>query len=54
LFLAIEKERPLHAHVAKHNPASRRVLEKCGFTVVREGRGTAHGVTCDEVVLRLD
>jgi RimJ/RimL family protein N-acetyltransferase len=32
-FLALEPRRPLVAHVATHNPASRRVLEKCGFTV---------------------
>jgi len=32
-FLGYVAERPLYAHVAKHNIASRRVLEKCGFTV---------------------
>lgn len=31
LFLELEKTRPLHAHVAKHNTGSVRVLEKCGF-----------------------
>jgi RimJ/RimL family protein N-acetyltransferase len=36
LFLAVEPARPLHAHVAKHNVGSRRVLEKCGFTIERE------------------
>ena len=30
-----EPRRPLYGHVAKHNGASMRVLEKCGF--VREG-----------------
>jgi RimJ/RimL family protein N-acetyltransferase len=30
-FLDLVKERPLYAHVAKHNTASLRVLEKCGF-----------------------
>lgn len=30
-FLTHEQRRPLSAHVAKHNLASRRVLEKCGF-----------------------
>ena len=30
-FLAVERSRPLHAHVAADNVASRRVLEKCGF-----------------------
>ena len=32
-FLAGETARPLFAIVAKHNVGSRRVLEKCGFTV---------------------
>ena len=31
-FLRLERTRPLHAGVAKHNAASIRVLEKCGFT----------------------
>lgn len=31
-------ERPLFAHVAKTNVGSVRVLEKCGFTVIRENR----------------
>ncbi len=35
-FLEHVKERPLYAHVAKHNIGSRRVLEKCGFIVHRE------------------
>lgn len=35
-FLGLETARPLFAHVAKHNPASLRVLEKCGFTVIGE------------------
>ncbi|HRQ38677.1 MAG TPA: GNAT family N-acetyltransferase [Chloroflexota bacterium] len=30
-FLHYEQTRPLYAHVARHNIASRRVLEKCGF-----------------------
>jgi len=33
-LLEIVKTRPLRAHVAKHNIASRRVLEKCGFEVI--------------------
>lgn len=36
LFLAEMPDRPLHATVAQHNPASRRVLEKCGFTLTGE------------------
>ncbi len=35
-FLAEVAIRPLHAHVAKHNIASIRVLEKSGFTVTGE------------------
>ena len=35
-FLEIEMRRPLTAIVAVHNIGSRRVLEKCGFEVVRE------------------
>ena len=31
-FLRLEQTRPLYAGVAKHNAASLRVLEKCGFT----------------------
>lgn len=32
LFLEeAERARPLYAHVARHNTASKRVLEKCGF-----------------------
>jgi len=40
-FLDQVKNRPLYAHVAKHNTGSIRVLEKCGFTVVGEDRGAA-------------
>ncbi len=36
-FLEIVSARPLYAHVVKHNLASIRVLEKCGFTLIREG-----------------
>ena len=35
-FLKIVKVRPLYAYVAKHNIASRRVLEKCGFSFIRQ------------------
>jgi RimJ/RimL family protein N-acetyltransferase len=53
LFLRVEPARPLHAHVARHNAGSLRVLEKCGFTVVREERGTVRGQEVDEVLLAL-
>ena len=46
LFLGLVKIRPLYAHVAKHNVASRRVLEKCGFTVT--------GGDVEEFILKLD
>lgn len=42
-------ERPLHAHVARQNPASLRVLEKCGFVKLRDE--TEDGVTVDVMVL---
>lgn len=35
-FLTCEARRPLYAHVARHNVASRRVLEKCGFILIDE------------------
>ncbi|MDX6286714.1 MAG: hypothetical protein QOG53_2199 [Frankiales bacterium] len=38
-FIAILPTRPLHAHVAKHNIGSIKVLEKCGFAVIGEERG---------------
>jgi len=55
-FLRLEGVRPLHAHVAKHNPASLRVLLKCGFTIESEGKIEDERVTEDieEFVLRLD
>jgi RimJ/RimL family protein N-acetyltransferase len=36
-FLQEVKIRPLYAHVANHNLASKRVLEKCGFVIHDEG-----------------
>lgn len=41
-FLDVVEARPLHAHVAKLNIASIRVLQKCGFTL------------CDEETASLD
>ena len=35
-FLPLVTVRPLYAHVAKHNIASLRVLEKCGFEIAQE------------------
>jgi RimJ/RimL family protein N-acetyltransferase len=54
-FLKIVTIRPLFAHVAKHNVASRRVLEKCGFNVVGEDSYTnPAGAYVQEFVLKLD
>jgi RimJ/RimL family protein N-acetyltransferase len=44
-FLKHVQARPLFAHVAKHNLASRRVLEKCGFLCC--------GEEDDEFILKL-
>ena len=52
-LLRIERTRPLHAHVARHNLGSIRVLEKCGFRRAGEGRGEIRGQEVDEVVFVL-
>jgi RimJ/RimL family protein N-acetyltransferase len=39
MFLSRVSDRPLCAHVAKHNIASIRVLEKCGFELCPEATG---------------
>ncbi|MFE7467238.1 GNAT family N-acetyltransferase [Streptomyces sp. NPDC057499] len=48
-------ERPLHARAAADNTGSRRVLEKCGFTVTGTDRGYAHarGEETDELLFTL-
>ena len=54
-FLNQVKTRPLVAHVAKHNIASRRVLEKCGFTMIKEDKYfNPGGKEVEEFVLKLD
>ncbi len=53
-FLDQVKARPLYAHVAKHNIGSRRVLEKCGFTIVEEDKfPDARGEVVEEFILKL-
>jgi RimJ/RimL family protein N-acetyltransferase len=53
-FLEQDKTRPLYAHVAKHNIGSRRVLEKCGFTVVSEDKfSNPRGEEVEEFILIL-
>jgi RimJ/RimL family protein N-acetyltransferase len=41
MFLRLVADRPLHAHVARHNVASIRVLEKCGFSLCTKTTGAA-------------
>ena len=55
LFLQQVTTRPLFAYVAKHNLASIRVLEKCGFTIMRENQGlsSAGDAEVAEVILLL-
>lgn len=49
------KTRPIYARVAKDNLGSRRVLEKCGFTVISESFGfaNARGQEIEELLLEL-
>ena len=41
-FLHKVQVRPIHAHAAKDNAASLRVLQKCGFTITGEDKGYSH------------
>lgn len=53
-FLDHVKVRTLYARAAKDNIASQRVLEKCGFILVGEGKGfaNARGEEVEEFILR--
>jgi len=55
LFLPHITTRPLYAHVAKHNIASRRVLEKCGFVISGEDKDfvNMHGQKIEGFILKL-
>lgn len=54
LFLGLVKTRPLYAHVAKHNRASRRVLEKCEFKLTGEDKYfNPSGEEVEEFILKL-
>lgn len=54
-FLEEESRRPLWARVAKTNPGSVRVVQKCGFKVVAEDEyANGSGVNVPEFVLKLD
>ena len=55
-FLAHTNKRlPIYARVATDNLGSRRVLEKCGFTVINESTGfaNARGQEIEELLLEL-
>jgi RimJ/RimL family protein N-acetyltransferase len=53
-FLTRVSARPLHAHVAKHNSGSLRVLQKCGFTICGEGKfSDFNGEETEEFILTL-
>lgn len=56
LLLDDVPQRPLYARCAETNPASLRVLQKCGFTIVGEdvGYSNAHGKDVREYIVRLD
>jgi len=55
-FLRKVKERPLYAHVAKHNIGSMRVLEKCGFTLHGEEKNFSviQGEAVEGLILKLN
>jgi len=50
-FLTKIETRPVYAHVAKHNLASIRVLQKCGFQFTREN--VCDGDDGEELVMQL-
>ena len=52
-FVELVTARPLHAFVAKHNVGSIRVLEKNGFTVVREQTSHEHDMVIEEFLMSL-
>ena len=53
-FLGKVKERPMYARVAKHNIASIRVLQKCGFTISGDDKFTgADGIESEEFILTI-
>jgi RimJ/RimL family protein N-acetyltransferase len=54
LYLGVVKLRPIHARVAKHNAASIRVLQKCGFILSGEDKFPAEdGAEVEELIMIL-
>jgi RimJ/RimL family protein N-acetyltransferase len=55
-FLKQVRERPLYGHVARHNIASQRVLEKCGFTLIgtEENFSVVQGKPVEGLILKLN
>ncbi len=55
LFLQEVRKRPLHARVARHNAASIRVLERCGFVLTgyEHAPATERFLECEEAVFVL-
>src|SRR2546422_6261125 len=54
IFLDQVKMRPLYARIAKHNGASIRVLEKCGFKIIGHDKGFPfEGQEIEEVIMEL-
>jgi RimJ/RimL family protein N-acetyltransferase len=51
-FLHVVTDRPLYAHVVKHNIGSIRVLEKCGFSMEQKVEAAGDGVVELVLVLR--
>jgi RimJ/RimL family protein N-acetyltransferase len=52
-FLSLEPIRPLHAGVAKHNVASIRVLQKCGFKICDSVEEASNDADASHVLLTL-
>ena len=52
-FLCLEQTRPLYAGVAKHNVASIRVLQKCGFKLSHSVEEASNDADASHVLLTL-
>jgi len=53
-FLKVAKTRPLFAHAAKHNVASQRVLQKCGFVISGEAKFIEDDKEIEELLMKLE